>query len=45
MFLGRYPKASLGGSGAGMGAGNPVAGSLAGLAWLIWMVHQAEPSS
>ena len=45
MLLERYPKAGLGGSGAGMGAGNPVAGSLAGLAWLIWMVRQAEPSS
>ena len=28
----------------GMGAGNPAAGSLAGLAWLTWIVHQAEPS-
>ena len=28
-----------------MGAGNPVAGSLAGLAWLIWIVRQAKPSS
>ena len=45
MLLGKYPKACLGGSGAGMGVGNPVAGSLAGLAWLIWMVCQAEPSS
>ena len=29
----------------GMGAGNPVAGSLAGLAWLTWIVRQAKPSS
>ena len=29
----------------GMGAGNPAARSLAGLAWLMWTVCQAEPSS
>ena len=45
MLLGRYPKAGLGGSGVGMGAGNPVAGSLAGLAWFTWIVRQTKPSS
>ena len=42
---GEVSEDSSGGSGVGMGVGNPVAGSLAGLAWLTWIVRQAEPSS
>ena len=29
----------------GMGAGNPVTGVLAGLAWFTWIVRQTKPSS
>ena len=41
----RYPSGGREGSGAGVGIGRSGAASLAGLAWFIWIVRQADPSS